>query len=332
MKSTVISLLRRQPDLIRAAGAGIALLLLASMASAPDGPSPLDPSNGVINGKVAIAAMPVLVDIHGKSTILASEGCELHLVNSDDVTVERVYPCGSWFKPPVGRYLFWLEKGSSVSYQSVLYYAGEKFKTSGKVFLKPVYPAGSVQLDAKTDMPAGGTFRILTLDTRERYRPFDRRISSENAKKRVRVPVGRVIASIVDHNGRALSLSRPQRVTTGTTTVISPNRTDVRSTVVLAILDRFVSHLPLPNCNGALVTKTQRRRPDIDMQAYDRIVFAWYAVPALGKVRLEVECGTENLLMRQVRLERGAIETIRSTLRNPRGVATPKRPQITPQP
>jgi hypothetical protein len=149
---------------------------------------------GVINGRVAIAAIPSLVDVHGKSTILASEDCEVHLVNSHDVTVERVYPCGSWFTPPVGRYLFWIEKGSSVSYQSVLYYAGEKFRTAGKVFLKPVYPAGSVQLDLKTEIPTGGTFRILTLDTRERYRPFDRRISSANAKRPVRVPVGRVIA------------------------------------------------------------------------------------------------------------------------------------------
>jgi hypothetical protein len=249
------------------------------------------------------------------SRLLGTAGCQVHMADSDDVSIVHEYPCGSWFQPPVGRYLFWLEQGPSISYQTIIYYAGEKFTTAGKVFLKPMYPAGSVQLDVKTTMPIDGTLRLLSLDSRARYRPFDRRILTTHAKESVRVPVGRVIASIFDDGGRALSLSRPLSVTKGGTTPIVPDYSRMRGATVLTILNRFVRHT-LPSCNGTLVTETQRLRPDIDMQAYDRIVFAWYGVQAVGRGRLELRCGGKNLLTQQLRLRRGAIETIRAALPN----------------
>lgn len=308
---------------------GIVLLATPSLKSAESGvpPSSPDPRTGAIHGRVAIVAIPVL-EQHGKTTFLSYRDCEVHLVKSEDETRELVYPCGSWFQPPIGRYLFWLEQGSLVSFQSVVYYAGERFVHFGSVFAKPLYPAGSVQLDSKVVVPAGSTFRILSLDTIGAYRPFDRRLAASNTRRPFRVPVGRLVAGVFDPGGRALLLSRLQRITAGYTTVVLPTKARAGSAIVVAVFDRLVSRRLSPVCNvGLIISKRFSTASDIEMQAYDRLVLIWYDLPAPGEGRLEVRCGVDPPLNRLVHLQQGAIATIRETLRRPQGVIAPMRSQ-----
>jgi hypothetical protein len=188
-------------------GLALSLMMSTSRGAGPTIVALPNAKAGAIHGKVALLAL--LFDRRDNRMLFDSKGCQVHLVNSGDESIEHAYPCGAWFQPPVGRYLLWLELGSFVSYQSVVYYAGEPFRTAGKVFQKQMFPAGSVQLDKKTSVPVGATFRLLALNTRARFRPFDRKIANANASRQVRVPVGRVIAGVFDSGGRALLLSPP---------------------------------------------------------------------------------------------------------------------------
>jgi hypothetical protein len=136
-----------------------------------------------------------------------------------------------------------------------------------------------------------------------------------------------MIAGVFDASGHALTLTRPQSVTAGYTTMIHPLKANNQSANVVAIFNRMVSRRLAPVCNSRLTVSLLKKTPDVDMQAYDRLVLVWYDVPAPSQARLEVRCGVEPPLTRRIRVEKGGIETIRETLRRPQAVAIPKRNQ-----
>lgn len=78
-----------------------------------------DPA-GSMNGKVAVNVVPVSATPDGEPKPLPTAGCVVHLVNAEEQITPWNYPCGDWFQPPVGRYLFWVEQGSTVRFQSIL--------------------------------------------------------------------------------------------------------------------------------------------------------------------------------------------------------------------
>jgi hypothetical protein len=96
------------------------------------------------------------------------------------------------------------------------------------------------------------------------------------------------------------------------TTIVAPTTPNEQTTVVLAVLNRFVHYLPLPDCTGMLAMDRRIRQPDINMQAYDRIVLTWYNVAEHGNARVQVRCSTGDVLIEHVHLQHGAIETIRT--------------------
>jgi hypothetical protein len=171
-----------------------ALLLTApSAVAAPI--IPLDPKTGNIGGRIALAAIP-----RGTMQLDKRAPCEVHLVPASYDTPEQVFPCNTWFQPRVGRYLFWLEQGAFISYQSVINYGGEEFRRAGMLLSKPLFPAGQVEIRART-IPPGGTLRLLSLRTARAYRPFDRVLAATITARKFRVPAGDVIAGIFDRRG-----------------------------------------------------------------------------------------------------------------------------------
>ncbi len=301
----------------RVAVAAFAMTLLHAFVCAAGSVKMPDASKGVINGKIAMIGVPVSIDRHGNMTSLARArgSCRVHLTSTDDETRESIYPCDSWFQPSVGRYLFWLEDDTTISFQSVIYYAGERFRGSGAVFPKPLYPAGSIELAKGTSIPAGATFRFLALDTVKNYRPFDRRIAAQDAMRRVRAPAGRILGGLFDAAGYALALSKPQIVEPGHLLVIRPEKPDQRRATLVAVLNRF-DRPPLQKCNGVLIGPAgERIAPSVDLQAYDRIVLAWYDLMSSEAMRFTVSCAEQLRFTRRVPLTGGNIATIRGGLR-----------------
>jgi len=273
-----------------------------------------DTTKGAINGRIALIAVPISAGRDDKLTPLPIDHCQAHLVETQDETHERVYPCGTWFQPPVGRYLFWMENQVAVSFQSVIHYAGEQFRHSGALFPKPLYPAGSIELESATNVPPGATFRFLSLHIVKNYRPFDRRIAAVRAKSRIHAPAGAAVAGVFDGSGRAASLSKPFIVKPGRVAVVNPETPQEGRAALVVVLNRF-EHPPLRRCAVTLMESSGRRiAPAVDLQAYDRVVMIWYDLLASGNTRIAVSCNSQQPFVQTVHLVSGQIETVRRNL------------------
>jgi hypothetical protein len=267
---------------------------------------PLDPKTGNIGERIAIAALPLDPQRSNHAP------CEVHLVLTTYDKNELLYPCNTWFQPPVGRYLFWLEQGSSISYQSVIFYSGEAFHRAGMLLSKPLFPAGKVEIQGER-IPSGATLRVLSLRTARNYRPFDRVIKPVGATYTFRIPAGRIIAGVFDAAGNALSLSAPHVVQGGHIERVALRSARTTATL-LVILDRFVSRLPLPPCAASLTIGNRRQsRPTVDLQAHDRVVLVWYDLDA-GDARLDFRCRSGQTFTRTQHLREGRVATIRTRL------------------
>lgn len=284
-------------------------LLLSPAQAEPSAPV------GAINGNIAVKVVPVIPDRTGETRPLPTEDCAVHLVEADEQTTPWIYPCGQWFQPAVGRYLFWLEQRSTVSFQSILSYAGEPFTGSGLMLPKTMYPSGYVQLKKGTRIPADATFRLISLESVEAHRPYDRRIASKHAGEPVRIPVGKMIAGIFDRSGQALALSRPSEVSAGGTTIADPVAAAANRSAIVAVFSRPGSPGPIP-CTIALTSDQSTIRPAVNFQTQERIVIVWYEL-APAPVRLEVACGDTQPFHRSLRLKPGTIETVRAKLARP---------------
>ncbi|HEX6640883.1 MAG TPA: hypothetical protein VF215_07200, partial [Thermoanaerobaculia bacterium] len=269
---------------------------------------------GSIDGKIAVMAFPEAVDRNGDTQRIQANDCEVHLVQAEEQTTQWLYECGTWFQPPVGRYLFWLEQGSSVSFQSILSYAREPFTNAGLVLPKRMYPSGFVQLKEGAALPEGATFRAISLDSVENYRAYDRRIANRNAHRPTRMPIGPMLTGVFDRYGRALSLSTPQNVSVGKTTVVDPRTPTREQSDVLAVLSRSELGHPSP-CNVTLTSNRQSIQPEVNFQIADRLVVAWYGLAAPAAMNLNVTCDNALPFVRMLYLEPGAILTVRSSIR-----------------
>src|SRR6476659_7673577 len=134
--------------------AAAALLCLFSYAVSNARGSRVDLTQGVIGGRIAIMGLA--------DGTPPSADCEVRLALIGDEVHSKAYPCGTWFQPPVGRYLYWIEQRSSVSAQSVINYGGEPFRRYGALFSKKMIPAGRVVLSGSVPLPAGAEFRLLS--------------------------------------------------------------------------------------------------------------------------------------------------------------------------
>lgn len=285
-------------SIIRARRFACVLALLVAVSSDPP---------GSIGGRIALQVVPQDVSIDTRS-------CVVRRIDAEEQSRDWKFACGAWFQPPVGRYFFWAEQDGWVSAQTIIRYAGEPFTDSGLMLSKQMVPAGAVQLDRRVDVPRGSTFRLLSLELLGTNRPFDRRIAPARAHEVARMPAGDVIAGVFDEKGNAVTLSRPQRVQRGGVTTLRPERPGESRSAVVAVFERSAKPGDLP-CEASLTIEPRRHRPDVNLQMHQRVVLAWYDLPATASPRLDVECPEAPRLTRQLQLASREIVTVRAAIR-----------------
>jgi len=259
--------------------------------------------------------------VGGKTIPLATSNCTVHLIHAAEQSREWTYPCGKWFQPAVGRYLFWAEQGATISLQSVLSYAGESFTGSGLMLSKTMQPAGFLRTDNRTKVPPDATLRFVSLRPVGDERPFDRRLDHKRAHEPVRLPAGAAITGVFDRAGRALSLTRPIEVTAGTTAVVRPEGPARNVAHVLAVVSRS-GLSPRTPCDITLAVRRDFPTPTVNLQSQERVIAAWYDVPAPAIAVLRMTCSNAQPWERTLHIRPGAIETLRATLPS-RAAASP---------
>src|ERR1043165_1875001 len=265
---------------------------------------------GSINGRIAMMGIPSEVST---SEARRDGTCEVYLAKIGVETLVDIHPCGTWFQPAVGRYMYWIERAGGISVQSPVNYGGEEFHQRGAVFPKRLFPAGTVTLSAATAVPLHGELRLVSLSSGDDRRPFDRRIVLAAAHQPLRVAEGKLLAGIFDGKGNALALTPPLTVTPGATTIMRPTPPARRKAALLAVFNRPAAvHHPGP-CRTSLVIGPHRFSPAVDLQAIDRVIFAWYDVPP-ERATMQVRCGS-GAYAKEVRLLPNAILTVREVAR-----------------
>lgn len=292
------------------------LLVLATPAFASAWP---DAKQGQINGRVAIMGLPITSDSSGNAVPQPASDCTVHLVRTDEQSDERVYPCASWFQPPVGRHLLWLQSRDGISFQNVVHYAGEPFRERGHIFATTLHAAGRLQLDRSVVVPDTATFRVLSLSRVANFRAFDRRLAYDHANRPVLLPAGPAIAAIFDSAGRALAVSRPVAVEQNETTVVTPAPPANGKASVIAVVERFTTAEDLPKCNAELSGAGLHPTPPAsDVQTHDRIAVVWYDVTPAPRAFVTLRCEGLDLLRASVPLEPDHISVVRERLDAPR--------------
>jgi hypothetical protein len=243
----------------------------------------VDLSKGVIAGRIAIMGVP--------DGTPATDDCRVYLALIGDEIHPRLYRCGSWFQPPVGRYLYWIEQQSLVSAQTVINYGGEPFRRFGALFPKKLMRAGRVVLSRKSQLASDAELRLLSLMPDGEHRPFDRRVSATEARLPIRLPVGKAIAGIFDRKGNAIALSPPIAVSDVKTTVVKPQKPDGGKASLLVVLNRPMSSDAAAECSASAIgaEPVRVKIPDIELKTRDRLVFVWYVLEP-SKARVDVRC------------------------------------------
>jgi hypothetical protein len=287
------------------------LLILSSTATVGSIQLP-DPSEGQIDGKVALLFWP-----HGPGRkLLPASGCEAHLVPQSDPDQELVYPCGEWFQPPAGRYRAWLEQGDSMTPSPWLtYYAGGDFKHSGQMLIAPVVPAGRVRASSESRIREGQHLRIVHVDSHLFEggigRLLDRRVAAHAAYSGARMPAGEILVGVFEGDN-ALALSRPVRVGAGETVAVSPRPPSKGSDLLVALQRAPGTYRE--EITALVNTGEDAKKADLLIAGADRIVALWYGLEA-SSARLRVSSQSSFLREDEISLRAGKVTTYRGALK-----------------
>lgn len=292
---------------------GCCLTVLFSTALSAAEPR-VDPSEGVIDGKVAVSFWP------GNAS--ETSGCTAHLVPDGNHDEEIVYPCGQWLRPQPGKYKYWLEAVDKISpSSSVFTYAGGVFQGRGMVVRKSVEAGGRVALAPENDPPPSAVLRLLHLDSHHRDlavgRELSRRVASDNAHAGVLMPEGEIVAALYDNASREyLGVTRPVTVNGREVTLVDP-RLPSGGTDLIVKLERpaFVENprhddveLRVEGVEGG------PRAPQVVIPTPDRIYALWYGLRG-NYARLTVSSPTVFMEPEDVPLRPGRVESHAGVLR-----------------
>ena len=279
-----------------------------------------DVRTGNVNGKVGVLYWPAHPTPLGEEAepLPSAENCEVHLVPRDDRDRELRYPCGKWFSPPAGRYMYWLEMpGRITPRQGISIYGDSPFRGAGLGAIIPVAPAGAIAIPKGRVLAAAESLRFVA--TSVKHSPggnpwiFDRRVSAANARNPVQMPEGAALVGRFDaKSGDAIALSRPVSVPSGQTVTVWPEPPVMSD--VLVILNRPPelqgSLEPVPTAMN-LDDGARKRAADVLVNTANVIIAVWYGVDArLATVSLQA--ADAFWAPQEVRLVRGKVTTLRS--------------------
>lgn len=295
---------------------GLLGLVLASRAAGDRDGFP-DPAVGQIDGKIAVAAIPV--DARGEPSLPL--GFRAHLVPESDPDVELVFPAGRWFQPDKGRYKVWLEGEDVISPSpAVINYSASPFEGRGMLLALPTVAAGRARLGSWPSERAL-TLRLLHLDSHDRdgvlAREFSRRVRGRAAIEGVQVPAGRVVGALFDDAAQEyVALTHPAPVTSGMVTTLLPEAPARGSSDLVAVLER-----PWQQENASRRDFEVRltaggggpRPPNVLVVTVERLYAVWYDLPS-GTATVTANGHGAELPATELRLRSGRIESLRGAL------------------
>jgi len=300
---------------------GLALVLwiaLGSLArSGPPEPAKIvpDPKGGVIDGKAAVAVMPVR---YGKGSnqpeVLDPSGLEARLTPQDESDVELVHPCGAWFQVAPGQYRFWIQGGWRMSpFSMVLVQTAST--GPGMTSVVPIGDAGRVVLPAKAQINPNLVLQLLSLGSYREGNFLRWEISPRKAVGELGdgllLPVGKAIGGLWDRKARRyVALSRPFEVRARETVEVPLDRPAGMADLVFEAR----RHAPVSTvADDDVVVSLQRDGgalpPDLKVSTADRIYAVWYGL-APGQAEVRIKSQTAALAPQPVNLSAGGIERL----------------------
>jgi hypothetical protein len=302
--------------------AGFVLLLglgPVALATAGEGTRPkffVDPRDGIIDGRAAVNIFPVDYGASEATSFLNPEGLEAHLTPVDDPNVERIYPAGSWFQPPPGRYRVWLEGDWRMSpYSMLLGYAGESSRASGVMGPIPIGGAGRVVLPSSWNSTSDQSLELLHAgDYLEGEFPrweISRRTPAGKVGKGLLMPAGTAIGAIWDRRRRMyVAVSRPFQVREGKTVEVALERPQGLADLVVQ-LRRGDTPSTVADRDVDVTLKREARAlpPDLKVLTADRVYAVWYDVEP-GPAELHAESLEEYVTRQSLHLMAGQIERV----------------------
>ncbi|HKR65605.1 MAG TPA: hypothetical protein VJZ00_17880 [Thermoanaerobaculia bacterium] len=241
----------------------------------------------------------------------AMTNCRVVLAPDEALEQRLSYPCGEWFLPAEeGAYRTWIEGDSfSSSAQILLNYVAAPYDGSGLVISSEVVPSGSIV--SGTAVPAGSTLRLLNLD--RPGRGFAIRVAAADAMKPIRIPPGRVVASLFDAHDNALAQSRPLQVEAGKTTRFTVEAPKKGADVQVMLRKPRGARSGQTPIQPFLTRQGARVTPEVVHEGPTWIVAMWYGVPE-GDWTLKAEAPSVVLVPSSVALRAQRVVTIRREL------------------
>lgn len=310
-------------------------LVAAAQEESANLPSPgpytgfVDPAKGVIQGRVAMAVLP-LRDQTGTAEPYLPWGFKVHLTPLNDPAADTQFGCGSWFQPEAGSYRLWVEGPGLISpFSSVLSFAEMPFKGRGVVVPERVVAAGRAVLPANTPLLEGVELRLLHLDPRAadgsiRWE-LSRRAPLTEVGAGLQMPTGSIVAGLWDlRKGEYVRISRPFTIVREQDSVI-PFEPEGGATLVVQVQRHSLfgaageDDLVLELRIGA-----QRLAPAVTVPAANVAYGIWYQLPA-GRAELSGRSATSELDPIVIHLEKGRIERQTGRLRPTTGDVTERQ-------
>jgi len=184
----------------------------------------------------------VVVHRDAAGSFLPPDGLVATLVRDRGSGEELTFPVGVYFRPPPGRYRFWIEgEGLITPFAARLPLVGELPSDMALVGVAPTTSAGTVTVSGSKSAAALGPKRRVALLKLGRYgeagatrHELIRWIGLDRAAKGTNMPAGDVVAALWDaERGELQALSRPRSLHGGATAELELERPAIGAHLVL---------------------------------------------------------------------------------------------------
>lgn len=301
----------------------LALALVAPGWAAESGPPlwiTLDPDGGAIDGRTAMAFLPVDIEAGPSDPytyFLDPADCTAHYILKSDLDTEEVHPCDQWVQPSSGRYFAWLEQGwTRTPYVVHGIHSGGPFRGQSMISSMELAPAGRVAL---AEPVADHSLHVLHLDSHLRgeypQREIFRRIPEARQKEGALLPEGPVVPFLFDTaKGEYVWVAPQAAVTAGkTTTVTTPEPTEGTALLVTLIRHRPTADYEKLAIDVRAGAPGEERPPDVAVPGVYQYHALWHGLD--GKfARVVAETDAAYLVPMDVPLRAGKVEALTERL------------------
>jgi hypothetical protein len=227
----------------------------------------------------------------------------------DARATEIIAPCGQSIRTSTDATVGWIETADRIApFLTDVSRGGERS-------IDRFVPSGTVAFPRDRQLGANERIRLISLvpprDASSLRSLFVRDITSLDAKPKM--PEGKVIAMLLDGQGRAIAVSRPIAIRAGEETVAWPDADGGTSLVARLSWPRTTQqddHVAIRATTG-----DDTRPPSERVDSADALFAVWYGLPA-GDVRLLIDSAKVRLGQNSLTLARGSVTLFEESLRD----------------